>query len=133
MRFKRRLNFESGLKQISVVAFLNIFFLLVAFLLLVCGFVDTPGVPVNFPRLVTSRLLTKDTLRVTVTSEGLFLIDGVVRTAPQVRDLFSALPAGRVSLVVQFQEQAPAEAIMQLWGICREAGISGLSLARTDE
>jgi len=133
MRFKRRLGLESGLKQIAVVPFVNIFFLLVALLLLVCGFVDRPGVAVNFPRLITSQLLKKDTLHITVTSEGLFLIDGVARTVPQTKEFFSALPAGRVSVLVQFQKQAPAEAVMQLWVLCQEAGITDLSVARTYE
>jgi len=133
MRFKRRLVYESGLRQIAVVPFVNIFFLLVVLVLLMSGFVGLPGVEVDFPRLITSQVLKKDTLRITVTAEGLFLIDGVSRTASQLRDFLSALPAARISLLVQLQKHAPAEALLQLWSLCQQAGITDLSVARTYE
>ena len=133
MRFRRRLAYESGLKQFALTPFLNIFFLLVTLLLLVCGFIDRPGIAVNLPRLITSQLIKKENLQITVTAEGLFLMDGVARTFSQVKQFFSALPARRVSVLVQFEKRAPADAVLQLWELCQEAGITDLSVARISE
>jgi len=133
MRYKRRLFYEYGLKQLALAPFVNVFFLLLVFLLLVCGFVSKPGIPVNFPRLILSGLVKQENLDITVTQEGLFVVDGTPRTLAQLKQFFSALPAARISVLVQLEKQAPAEAVIQLWGLCQDVGVTDVSVARTNE
>lgn len=129
MKFKRRAFLESG--HLDMAPLINVVFLLLIFFMLTSSFILQPGVRVNLPRAVTSEVLVKDTLVVTVTENA----EVYVNERPATRDeLVSRVKAaareGR-ALLIKADKKVGLGKVIDVWDICRQADVKQISVATT--
>lgn len=133
MYFKRRLDYEQGLKQIDIAPLVNIFFLLLIFILLIAGFVGLPGIRVSLPGLVTSSSQKNQNLEIVVNKQGLILYKGKEFSSQQLRELLLRLPLSKTSVLIKADKAAALTGVMQVWKICQELGLEQVNIATTRE
>ena len=74
MRFKRRVKFEAGLRQIDIAPLIDCIFILLIFFMLTSSFIITSGVNVKLPKAETSEEIDAKALTVVVSSEDIISI-----------------------------------------------------------
>ena len=133
MHFKRRLDYEQGLKQIDIAPLINIIFLLLIFILLIAGFVGLPGIRISLPGLVTSSSFKNQNLEIVVNKQGAMLYKGKEVTSGQLRELLVRLPLSKTAVLIKADKEAALTGVMRVWKICQELGLEQVNIATTRE
>ena len=132
MKFKRHLEPEHGLKQIDITPAVNIVFLLLIFFMLTSSFVAQPGINVSLPRALTSEAVKHDNIDIVISAENSTYVNG---KAVAVRDmaglLIQAAKQDR-SVLIKSDKRASLGKVVEIWDLCRNAGISQINIA-TDQ
>jgi biopolymer transport protein ExbD len=129
MRFKRRVFLEKG--QLDIAPLIDIVFLLLIFFMLTSSFIFQPGIRVNLPRAVTSEVLHKEILVVTITQgNDIYLNERPVTREELVSRIRMASREGR-SLLIQADKEADLGSVIDVWDICREADLKQVNIATT--
>ena len=133
MHFKRRLDYEQGLKQIDIAPLINIVFLLLIFILLIVVLVGLPGIRVSLPGLVTSTSLKNQNLEIVVNKQGLILYKGKEVSSQQLRELLLRLPLSKTAILIKADKTVTLTDVMRVWKICQELGLEQVNIATTRE
>jgi len=133
MHFKRRLDYEQGLKQIDIAPLINIVFLLLIFILLIVVLVGLPGIRVSLPGLVTSTSLKNQNLEIVVNKQGLILYKGKEVSSQQLRELLLRLPLSKTAILIKADKTVTLTDVMRVWKICQELGLEQVNIATTKE
>ena len=133
MHFKRRIQYEQGLKQLDIAPLINIIFLLLFFILLIVGFVGFPGIRVSLPGMVTSAAVQSRNIELFMNKEGVVFYRTKPVSLEQIKDLLAQLPAERTAVLIKADKAVPLARVMQLWQICKELGLQQVNIAATRE
>lgn len=133
MRFKRRLHYEQGLKQMDIAPLINIIFLLLIFILLIVSFSGLPGVRVSLPGLATSASFRIRNLEIVVNKQGAIFYKGKEVSWEQLRSLLVQLPSSKTAVLIKADKAVTLTGVMQIWKICQELGIQQVNIATTRE
>lgn len=133
MKFKYgRLKLEAG-EYLNIAPLIDIVFLLLIFFLLTWNFLaqSQSGIKVNLPKAVTSEAVVEESIVISITGENLiYLNDKVVTTKELVSKLEGLLPKKK-SLLIKADRKASLGRVVEVWDICRNAGISQVNIATT--
>jgi biopolymer transport protein ExbD len=133
MRFKRRLLYAQGLKQMDIAPLINIIFLLLIFILLILGFAGLPGISVSLPGLATSTNFKARNLEIVLNKQGVILYKGKEVSLPELHDLLVQLPLSKTAVLIKADKAVPLNSVMELWKICQELGLQQVNIATTRE
>jgi biopolymer transport protein ExbD len=133
MRFKRRLLYEQGLKQMDIAPLINIIFLLLIFILLILGFTGLPGISVSFPALTTSANFRARNLEIVVNKQGAILYKGKEVSFAELRGLLVLLPLSKTAVLIKADKGVALTSVMEIWRICQELGMQQVNIATTRE
>ena len=133
MHFKRRIQYEQGLKQLDIAPLINIIFLLLIFILLIVGFVGLPGIRVSLPGMFTSSAVKNQNLELFMDKEGVVFYKAKPLSNVELRNLLAQLPANRIGVLIKADKGASLTSVMQVWQVCREQGIQQVNIAATRE
>jgi biopolymer transport protein ExbD len=132
MRFKRHMELEHGLKQIDIAPLIDMVFQLLIFFMLTSNFVMQPGIKVNLPKAVTSELIKEEALEVSVSAENIVYLNGRVSTIGELKTAIRAVAKKNPSILIKADRRASLGRVVEIWDICREAGVSKINIA-TDQ
>lgn len=132
MRFKRRMELEHGLKQIDIAPLIDMVFLLLIFFMLTSNFIMQPGIKVNLPQAVTSELIKEEALEVSVSAENIVYLNGRVSTIRDLKTAIRGVVRKNPPILIKADRRASLGRVVEIWDICREAGVSKINIA-TDQ
>jgi biopolymer transport protein ExbD len=123
---------EHGLKQIDIAPLIDMVFQLLIFFMLTSNFVMQPGIKVNLPKAVTSELIKEEALEVSVSAENIVYLNGRVSTIGELKTAIRAVAKKNPSILIKADRRASLGRVVEIWDICREAGVSKINIA-TDQ
>ena len=127
MKFKRKTVLEKG--RLDIAPLIDVVFLLLVFFMLTSSFVFQPGIRVNLPRAVTSEVLHKNLLVVTITDGNqVFINERPIRDDELVSRITLASREGQ-SLLIRADKKANLGKVIEVWDICRRTDIKQINIA----
>ncbi|MFH1394820.1 MAG: biopolymer transporter ExbD [Candidatus Omnitrophota bacterium] len=129
MKFKRKVFLEKG--RLDIAPLIDVVFLLLIFFMLTSSFVFQPGIRVNLPKAVTSEVLHKELLVVTITGENkVFINERPVKSDELVSRITVAAREDQPLLIKADKESNLGKAI-EVWDICRQMNVKQINIATT--
>lgn len=130
MKFKRRVFLEAG--HLDIAPLINVVFLLLIFFMLTSSFILQPGIRVNLPRAVTSEVLMRDALVITIAEDDkVYVNERPAGPEELVSRIKTAAKAGR-SLLIKADKNVDLGKVIKIWDICRQADVKQISVATTE-
>ncbi len=133
MKFKQNIKIERGLAPIILVPFIDVIFLLSVFFIFASSYVVQAGIKVKFPKVVTSEAIKEDNLIITMTGENVLYLNNTVTTTRELKhELSQPIYKDRV-ILIKADRRASLGRIIDIWDICRDAGIEKVNIATDQE
>lgn len=119
-------------EYLGIAPFLNLFLLLFIFFVFIWDYAvsSQEGIGVILPKVVTSRTVAGDSFSLTITREKLVYLNGEPVSLKELALKLKNLPQ-RSSLLIRADKGTSLERVVEVWDICRQAGIGQVSLATT--
>ncbi len=134
MKFKRRIEFEYGLKQLYVAPLINLVFLLFMFFVLTWGLIMQPaGLKVNLPRAVTSEVIKKDNINILITDENTIYLEGSIINTLELKKVFTQIAARKQTVLIKSDRRASLGRVVEIWDMARDLGIAQINIATNQE
>jgi biopolymer transport protein ExbD len=133
MRFKKHLKLEHGLRQIDIAPLVDMVFLLLIFFMLTSTFIVQPAIKVKLPRAVTSDVTKQRNLEIVVTRGGLIYLNGKVRPLGELKSVLRGLSGEKPSVLIKADRGSRLGKVVEIWDICRSAGIRRINIATIQE
>ena len=118
-------------EDINLTPMLDVVFILLIFFIVTANFIKEPGLEDNRPHAETSNIQENAAILIDIGATNDIWIDGrrvdVRQVKANVTKLLADNPQG--SVVIQADEKAQADAIIQVMDQSREAGVYAISLA----
>ena len=129
MKLKRTVFLEKG--RLDIAPLIDVIFLLLIFFMLTSSFIFQPGIRVNLPRAVTSEVLHKELLIVTVTdSNEIFINERPIEGDELVSRITLAARDGQ-PLLMRADKMANLGKVIEVWDICRQVDVKQINIATT--
>jgi len=133
MRFKRHIELEHGLKQIDIAPLIDMVFQLLIFFMLTSSFIVQQGIRVNLPRAITSEITKQNQLQISISSENIIYLNERVVTIQELKDLLKNLDRKDIPVLIKADRKAVLGRVVEVWDILREAGLSHINIATTQQ
>ena len=118
-------------EDINLTPMLDVVFILLIFFIVTANFIKEPGLEVNRPDAETPNIQENAAILIAIGATNDIWIDGrrvdVRQVKANITKLLADNPQG--SVVIQADEKAQADAIIQVMDQSREAGVYAISLA----
>jgi len=124
---------EHGLRQIDIAPLIDMIFQLLIFFMLTSSFVVQPGIKINLPKAVTSEVVKYENIEIAISSENVIYLNGKVVTLLELKNLFKQLPKGKQSIMIKADRRASLGRVVEIWDMCREAGVAQVNIATNQE
>ncbi len=131
MKFKRKVFLEKG--RLDVAPLIDVVFLLLIFFMLTSSFIFQPGIRVNLPRAVTSEVLNKELLIVTVTDNNEIFVNERPVDAEEFISRVNNAAKEEKSLLIRADKKTDMGKVIEIWDICRQADIKQINIATTQQ
>ena len=129
MRLKRKIFLEKG--QLDIAPLIDVVFLLLIFFMLTSSFIFQPGIRVNLPRAVTSEVLHKELLIITITEDnGIFINERPIGGDELVSRITIAARDNQ-PLLIRADKKANLGKVIEVWDICRQVDVKQINIATT--
>ena len=104
-------------------------FLLLIFFMLTSSFVFQPGVRIHLPKTVSSEVVQKENVQITVSrGDRLYLGEAVV-TLNELKSRLASAASSKQPVLIRADRQASMGRIVEVWDACRTLGISQVHIA----
>jgi biopolymer transport protein ExbD len=131
MRFKRT---RQRLKaEFNMTPFIDVVFNLLIFFLLTSSYVFQPGIKINLPKAVTSEVLKEEPLVITVTSEDAIYLNDKIATVKELISKLNKVSKEKGTLLIKADKKASVGRVVEIWDMCREAGVPQVNIATSQE
>lgn len=115
--------------DIMMAPMIDIIFLLLIFFLLTSSFVFQPGIKINLPKAVTSEVIAEKNLTVIITSDNLIYLNNKLITTNELKEALRKAAGDNRSILIKSDKKASVGKVVQIWDMCRDLGISQVSVA----
>jgi biopolymer transport protein ExbD len=133
MHFRRRLELEHGLKQITAAPLIDMIFLLLIFFMLTSGFLIQPGIKINLPRVVTSEAARFENIELVISGENVVYLNGEAVTREELKSMLSQAAKRKQPVLIKADRRAFLGRAVEIWDMCRDLGISQINIATDQE
>ena len=133
MKFKRHTKLEHGLGQIDIAPLIDVIFQLLIFFMLSSSFTFQSGINVKLPKAVTSDIIKEENLIVTITSENIIYLNGVVTSLKELKRRLGQPNIKDRPLLIKADRRASVGRIVDIWDLCRNLGIERINIATNQE
>jgi biopolymer transport protein ExbD len=127
MKFKNRLNIEKG--QLDLTPLVNVFFLLLIFFMFTSSFIFQPGIRVDLPKAVTSEVVQQETATIIIARDDRIYLDDREISLDELNSKLNMIAKQKMGLLVKADSRASHGRIVQVWDMCRNQGVSQVSIA----
>ena len=131
MKFKRRTELEKG--HLDIAPLIDVVFLLLIFFMLTSSFIFQPGIKVNLPKAVTSEAIHEKSLVILVTNSDLVYLNERAITTEELNSRLRIAAKEKKPLLIKADRHASMGKIVEIWDMCRDAGISQINIATSQE
>ena len=129
MKFKRKIFIEEG--QLDLAPLIDVVFLLLIFFMLTSSFIFQPGIRVNLPKALTSEVLHRDVLVVTVSKDNkVYINERPIEGEELVSRVTMAANDGQ-PILIKADKDASLGEIIKIWDICRQVDVKQINIATT--
>ena len=126
-RLKRRTEIKKG--QLDIAPLIDVVFLLLIFFMLTSNFVVQPGIKVSLPKAVSSEVIRRENLVVTLTGQDLmFLNDQPVTVQDLIPQIRQAAQDNK-TVLLKADTGASLGRVVEIWDMCRQAGVPQINIA----
>ena len=129
MKFKRKVFLEKG--QMDIAPLIDVVFLLLIFFMLTSSFVIQPGIRVNLPRAVTSEVLHKELLIVTVTEKNEVFINERPISKDELVSRITLAARDEQPLLIKADKRSDLGKVIEVWDVCRQVDVRQINIATT--
>ena len=133
MHFRRRLELEHGLKQITAAPLIDMIFLLLIFFMLTSSFLIQPGIKINLPRVVTSEAARFENIELVISGENVVYLNGEAITREELKSMLSQAAKRKQPVLIKADRRAFLGRAVEIWDMCRDLGISQINIATDQE
>lgn len=133
MKFKRHTKLEHGLQQLDIAPLIDVVFLLLIFFMLTSSFTFQSGINVKLPKAVTSEVIKEENLTITITSENIIYLNGVIVTLKELNKELSKATNKKRPILIKSDRRASVGRIVDVWDLCRNLGIEKINIATDQE
>lgn len=127
MRFKRKVFLEKG--RLDIAPLIDVVFLLLIFFMLTSSFIFQPGIRVNLPRAVTSEVLHKELLVVTITSANEVFVNERPVTDNELVSCITIAAREQQPLLIKADKKSNLGKVIEIWDICRQLDVKQINIA----
>lgn len=129
MRLKRKIFLEEG--RLDIAPLIDVVFLLLIFFMLTSSFIFQPGIRVNLPRAVTSEVLHKELLIVTITEDNGVFINERPISGDELVSRITIAARDKQPLLIRADKKANLGKVVEVWDICRQVDVKQINIATT--
>jgi biopolymer transport protein ExbD len=129
MKFKRSIAIEKG--RLDIAPLIDVIFLLLIFFMLTSSFILQPGIKVNLPKAVTSEVLQRELLIVTVTDGNQIFIDDRPVNDDELVSRINLAAKQDHPLLIRSDKAANVGKVIEIWDICRRMNVKQVNIATT--
>jgi len=133
MRFKRHTKLEHGLEQIDIAPLIDVIFQLLIFFMLSSSFTFQSGISVKLPKAITSDVIKEENLIITITSENVIYLNGVVSTLKELSQEISSIKIEKRPILIKADRRASVGRIVDIWDLCRNLGVERINIATNQD
>ncbi|MCQ9208335.1 MAG: biopolymer transporter ExbD [Omnitrophica bacterium] len=127
MKFNRHVEFEKG--QLDIAPLIDVVFLLLIFFMLTSSYIFQPGIKINLPKAVTSEVIQEKNLVITINAKNVVYLDKRLVTLNQLKSYLQKAANQKRPLLIRADRQTSLGKVVQVWDICREAGLTQINIA----
>ncbi|MCM8791619.1 MAG: biopolymer transporter ExbD [Candidatus Omnitrophica bacterium] len=131
MRFKRHIEFEHGLRQIDIAPLVDMIFQLLIFFMLTSSFIIQQGIRVNLPRAITSEMVKRENIEISISAENVIYLNEQVVTLQELKEILNNFNRKDISVLIKADRRAILGRVVEVWDILREVGLSHINIATT--
>src|SRR3989338_8055681 len=117
MKFKRNIEMEAGLGKIIIIPAINVIFLLFLFLTFSSSLVAYSGINVKLPARVTSDLINKKNLTITLTGEDVTYLNNKIVTIEELGKTLKTIKDKNQMILIKADRRASVGRIVDIWDI----------------
>lgn len=129
MKFKRKVFIKAG--GLDIAPLINVIFLLLIFFMLTSSFILQSGIRVNLPKAVTSEVLQKDLVILTVTEKNEILIDERPVSGDELLSRITMATKSGQPILIRADKKADLGKVIEVWDVCRQADVKQVNVATT--
>ena len=131
MRFRRSAKLVKG--QIDMAPLIDMVFQLLIFFMLTSSFIVQPGIRVNLPKAVTSEAIHEKSMVILVTNSDLVYLNERPITTKELDARLRIAAKEKKPLLIKADSRASMGKIVEIWDMCRDAGISQINIATSQD
>jgi len=129
MKYKRKVFLEKG--RLDIAPLIDVVFLLLIFFMLTSSFVFQPGIRVNLPKAVTSEVLHKELLVITITGENKVFINERPVSSDELVSRITVAARDNEPLLIKADKESNLGTAIEVWDICRQLEVRQINIATT--
>ena len=129
MRLKRKVFLEKG--RLDIAPLIDVVFLLLIFFMLTSSFIFQPGIRVNLPRAVTSEVLHRELLVITITEDNKVYINERPISGEELLSRITVASRDEQPLLIKADKEADLGKVIEVWDLCRKVEVKQINIATT--
>jgi biopolymer transport protein ExbD len=130
-RLKRRTAIKKG--QLDIAPLIDVMFLLLIFFMLTSNFVVQPGIKVSLPKAISSEVIRRENLVVTLTGQDLMFLNDEPVTIQELTARIRDAAQESKTVLLKADTGASLGRVVEIWDLCREAGVPQINIATTQK
>jgi len=111
------------------VPLIDVMFNLLIFFMLTSNFVIQPGIKVALPKAITSEVLSSENVIVTLSGQDLLFWNDQPITVGDLGVKIHQAAQDNKAVLLKADTSASLGRVVEIWDLCREAGISQINIA----
>ncbi|MBN1445868.1 MAG: biopolymer transporter ExbD [Candidatus Omnitrophica bacterium] len=133
MRFKRRYSIIKG--ALNITPLIDMVFLQLIYFMLTSSFIIQPGLKINLPRTVTTEVLPKNEITVSISAKGTIFYNDAQVTIEQLERLFfeETVKNADTTLLIKGDEKTEYGIAVTVMDTARKRGINKIAVATTSK
>ncbi len=128
MRFRRHLKLEAG--SLDITPLIDVVFLLLVFFMLTSSFIVQPSIKVNLPRVKTGSMTESKKREITIDSTDTVYVGKKQVDIKELQGIVHRWASSdpNTPVLIRGDRDATLGRIVQVWDICKAAGITKLRI-----
>ena len=118
-----------SLVEPDLTPLIDVVFLQLIFFMLTSAFVFQPGIRIQLPKTVTSDVVHRETLQITVAQGDRLYFGEKIMTLQELRSKLAGLSKTGEPILLRADRKASMGRVMEVWDTCRSQGIAQVHIA----
>lgn len=117
---------------VDIAPMIDVVFQQLIYFMLTSSFILQPGIRIALPKAATSQNISASSVVITLTKDHLVYLDGGLVTLKELRRKLATVSDGK-PILIRADRYAYVDKLIELWDLCREAGLREVHIATLPE